>query len=860
MRSATQTSDCYRLSASSMGVALENARLFDETKRLLTQTEQRASELAIINEIGAALSEQLDFNAIVDLVGDRLASLFKASDFFIALHDRTSDLIRFPYELDHGQRVHGDPIKFGEGLTSLVIRERRARRYGTFREGMAMGAVIGTYAEAPISEPNESWLGVPIMAGRDAIGVVVLGDTQPNMFTEADERLVATIASNLGVALENARLFDETKRLLTETNERAAELAIINSVQQGLAEHLEMQAMYDLVGDKLHEIFDPDISISIGLYDVENELLSFPYVIERGERLVMDEAPFGVLSRMVSSRVSPLQIDDFDAFMTERGSNTPSVGERPKSMLQAPLLRGGKPFGRISLENMDRLAGFTDADLRLLTTLAGSLSVALENARLFGETQRLLTETNERAAELAIINSVQQGLAAKLDMQSMYDLVGDKIQEIFDAQVVDIALLDLDTQTVRFPYSIERGVRSESDEVFPIGALGQVVVATRAHLLINDIDAWQAETGTMAAVPEGEPAKSVLFAPMHVGADLRGYLSLQNLDHKDAFTESDVRLLTTLAGSLSVALENARLFAETERLLKETNERAAELAIINSVQQGLAAKLDMQAMYDLVGDKIAEIFDAQVVDISALRRRDTRRCQFAVHASSVACASESSTGDLGPMTRRVARDEVGRSSIDDVEAWARETGSRRSCSRASRRNRCSSRPWLSGQTVRGHLSLQNLDRTDAFSDVDVRLLTTLAGSLSVALENARLFDETKRLLTETNERAAELAIINSVQQGLAEKLDMQAMYDLVGDKIQEIFDAQVVDIGLYDVEQRDDPLPLHDRARRALSGRADAVHVTRRATCSSETTEPLVLDDVAACAEESGLHRSRMHR
>ena len=78
--------------------------------------------------------------------------------------------------------------------------------------------------------------------------------------------------------------------------------------------------------------------------------------------------------------------------------------------------------------------------MRLLTTLASSLSVALENARLFDETQRLLTETNERAAELAIINSVQEGLAAKLDMQAMYDLVGDKIQEIFDAQVVDIGI------------------------------------------------------------------------------------------------------------------------------------------------------------------------------------------------------------------------------------------------------------------------------------------------------------------------------------------------------------------------------------------------------------------------------------
>ena len=95
---------------------------------------------------------------------------------------------------------------------------------------------------------------------------------------------------------------------------------------------------------------------------------------------------------------------------------------------------------------------------------------------------------------------------------------------------------------------------------------------------------------------------------------------------------------------------------------------------------------------------------------------------------------------------------------------------------------------------------------EAYTEADERLLTTVASSLGVALENARLFDETQRLLAETNERAAELAIINSVQQGLPQKLDMQAMYDLVGDKIQEIFDAQVVDIGLYDLDAGDDPL------------------------------------------------------
>ena len=70
-----------------------------------------------------------------------------------------------------------------------------------------------------------------------------------------------------------------------------------------------------------------------------------------------------------------------------------------------------------------------------------------------------------------------------------------------------------------------------------------------------------------------------------------------------------MRLLTTLTNSMSVALENARLFDETQRLLKETEQRAAELAIINSVQEGLASKLDMQAIYDLVGDKVWEVFN-----------------------------------------------------------------------------------------------------------------------------------------------------------------------------------------------------------------------------------------------------------
>jgi transcriptional regulator with GAF, ATPase, and Fis domain len=113
----------------------------------------------------------------------------------------------------------------------------------------------------------------------------------------------------------------------------------------------------------------------------------------------------------------------------------------------------------------------------------------------------------------------------------------------------------------------------------------------------------------------GEMPKSQVYVPMIAVGEVKGIISLQNLDHEQAFSNSDVNLLTTLANSMSVALESARLFDETTRLLNETEQRTAELSVINSVQQGLAKELDIQGIYELVGEKMREIFSAQVIDI-----------------------------------------------------------------------------------------------------------------------------------------------------------------------------------------------------------------------------------------------------
>ena len=137
------------------------------------------------------------------------------------------------------------------------------------------------------------------------------------------------------------------------------------------------------------------------------------------------------------------------------------AGEMPKSLLFVPMIAGGKVTGIISLQNLDREHAFTEANVRLLTTITANMGVALENARLFNETQRLLKETEQRAAELSVVNSVQRGLASKLDMQAIYDLVGDKIREVFSANTLFLATLDLKNGTMHRRYAYEEGKRYE---------------------------------------------------------------------------------------------------------------------------------------------------------------------------------------------------------------------------------------------------------------------------------------------------------------------------------------------------------------------------------------------------------------
>lgn len=777
--------------ANSMSVGLESARRFDETVRLLKETEQRNAELGIINSVQEGLASKLDMQSIYDMVGEKIREIFDAQVIDIVTYDKNANLIEDRYAYEKGDRTLIG-ARTPNGFRKHVIETKQLLWHNENVEQ----ATKDYNNEILLGDMPKSQLYVPMIAGGEVKGVISLQNLDHEQaFSNSDVSLLTTLSNSMSVALESARLFDETTRLLKVTEQRTTELAVINSVQDGLAKELDIQSIYDLVGNRIRDVFNAQVVIIASL-DKEKRMEYFNYAIEKGERLYLNPRKYDkVREYLIDSKEKILINNNFEEAALKFGMNVVPGTEHPKSLLFVPMVVGDKVKSYISLQNIDNENAFSDSDVRLLETLANSMSVALENARLFDETTRLLKETEQRNAELAVINSVQENLVAQMDLQGIYELVGEKMREVFQAQVIDIVTYDKRTNLIEDRYSYEKGDRTLVGPREPSGFRKHVIQSKQ--LLLNNENVEQAIKDFDNKIIIGEPPKSQIYVPMMAAGEVTGIISLQNLDHEQAFSDSDVNLLTTLVNSMSVALEGARLFDETTRLLKETEQRTAELGIINSVQQGLASKLEMQSIYDLVGEKMRELFNAQVIDIVSYEKlSNTIEDRYTYEKGDRTLLG---ARPLKGFRRYVVTTAKPLVINKDVEAERPKYDNTVLMGQAAKS--LVMVPMIAGNEVTGVVSLQNLDKENAFSEADVNLLITLSSSMSVALESAKRFDETKRLLKETEQRTAELAVINSVQEGLAKELDMKGIYEMVGDRLSSLFpDSQTLVIRTFDHE------------------------------------------------------------
>ncbi|HET7376417.1 MAG TPA: GAF domain-containing protein, partial [Anaerolineae bacterium] len=389
---------------------------------------------------------------------------------------------------------------------------------------------------------------------------------------------------------------------LTSADKTAKVQAALYEIASAASAVPDMQEFYAAMHRILGELMYAK-NFFIALYDEPSGLLSFPYYVDEKDE-VQPTQPLvnflGATGWVMRHGKTISDVDGSYAAAVARGEvkQTGTVGE---AGIAVPLRVEDKTIGVVFIQSYTPGIGYQVEDVKILEFVAQHIAQALTRARA-------IEETRQRNAELQIINSVQEGLASQLDFQAIVDLVGEKVKEIFAADVVGIGLYDPTQKLMSHPYLVDHGERYFPQPTFLSDKLIDYLRTKGAVLIHTFEDSQRLMTEWDISNTGGPtPDNSYIVVPLLLGNRFMGRITIAKLP-AHAFTESDVRLLQTLANSMSVALQNARSF-EAEK------QRAVELALINSVQQGLASQLDVQAIYDLVGDKIQEIFDAQVVVI-----------------------------------------------------------------------------------------------------------------------------------------------------------------------------------------------------------------------------------------------------
>ncbi|HPR34729.1 MAG TPA: GAF domain-containing protein [Anaerolineaceae bacterium] len=522
---------------------------------------QRANEQTILYEVAEAIGKSLDLKTVTRIAGENLQRIFNADATGVMLLDPKQNLIASYYEYDKydgGLLENVEPFPLGVGLTSKVILTGKPLLLNTLEEEIASGAYFPPeVVEQSTGKNSQSWLGVPIIINDRPIGVVFLASYEPQAFNEGHTRFLQTLSSTIGTAIENARLFDETQRLLKETEQRAMELTIIGSVQEGLSHHLDIEGIYRLVGENVRQKFNAQCVI-LGSFDPEIQMEKLWYAFEKGTYIEnLPLRPYDKIRQYLVDTGKPYFDNHVtDDKMKQTSSEVLRGTEVPMSVMFVPLISGSTVTGYVSLQNVEYHDAFTDNDLRLLTTLANSMSLALESARLFDETQRLLSETEQRATELAALNAVSSALVKELDVNGLIQLVGEQIVSVFKGDIAYVAVVDELAGMINFPY-----VYGENQPPIKIGEgfTSKVIESGKVLLINKDLSQKRIEIG---ATQVGRQSQSYLGVPIFVSGKPMGVISVQSTTQEGLFTEADAHLLSTIATNVGTVMHNAQLYSE----------------------------------------------------------------------------------------------------------------------------------------------------------------------------------------------------------------------------------------------------------------------------------------------------------
>jgi len=532
--------------------------------------DARVGELEVIGAIQRGVAGQLGFQAIIELVGDRLREVFATGDVSVIWWDRDSDTAHVLYRYEHGVAL---PLPAPINVTPewpgyQVLHRRWAGAVNTREEMLALGLTA-----RPGTDWCRSMATVPIVGGDRVVGMVNLQNHErEHAYGEAEVRLLETIAASMGMALENARLVEETRQALERQTATAEVLQVIGG----------SVADTGPVFDKILECCErllPAASFQLHLLDEAGRLTLERLRWTSRARAALDASRLGEIEATLRT-VYPMPLADTAAAAAFASRdliefrdvlNDPDVPAsmrlaaqrlgRSYSSLNAPLIWEGRGIGTIAVTRIE-LGRFGDEERALLKTFADQAVIAIQNARLFNETREALEQQTATAEVLGVISS------SVADTGPVFDKILESCRRLFAGDHAVVSLVRDDGQVDHVAFSSVN--EQMTDSVLIRGYPRPLSDSYQAYCLRERRVVHYPDMAHGAKIPENMRATarregnfSMLIAPMLWEGKGIGTIHVTRMPPLP-YSERDISLLKTFADQAVIAIQNARLFRQAQ--------------------------------------------------------------------------------------------------------------------------------------------------------------------------------------------------------------------------------------------------------------------------------------------------------
>jgi anti-anti-sigma factor len=536
--------------ANQAAIAIENARLFRER-------EQHLAELATLNAIAQAISAPLDLESLLETVHEQVGRVFEATNFYIALYEEASAEWVMAYQVENGEHQPVERHGLEVGVTGHIIRTRQPILLHTMAEADAWDEAHGIPL---LGEQCKSWMGVPMLTADHTVGVMSIQSyEQEYLYDEQDLALFSTIATQVANALENIRLLQESSR-------RAQEMQVLNEVGQTITSVLDLDALLQEIVEITKTRFGYYYSC-IGLVEGEHVFIRAGSTIGRtGKRLPMD----GRIDTKLDLQEGPSLVAE--AARTRQPVIVNDVHEDPRYLavselsdtraeLDVPIMFQDRVIGVLDVQS-ERPGAFGEQEIALLQALVSQAGVAIENARLFAQRERQLTE-------MAILNEIGRTLAATLDLGQLTRAVYEQASRLFDTTNFYVALYDEEQAEWETILDIIHGESQAPIRHSVHEGLSGHIIRERASLLFHTPAELLRYMEAHSIPSIGDTAQSWMGIPMIAADKVVGLIAVESYDTPHAYSEADHSMLSTIAAQAATALQNAKLYAQVQHQVEE---------------------------------------------------------------------------------------------------------------------------------------------------------------------------------------------------------------------------------------------------------------------------------------------------